>query len=369
MGTMRKVRKMGAYKTFKQYDSRWGRKNYNGSSTVAASACGPTAIACLAHAVNEKITPLDTIKYMQKHGYAIYKKGTAWAGIPACMKAYGLKDVKNVVTMPDVWSYLSKGYCAVFLMTYDYHLCKKYGIVWTTDGHFIAITGYKVKDGKHWVYVHDPGGRDHDGWYCYETQMRGLISQVWVGYVEGKLKPVKPTNPKTLIKKANAWADKTIKSNEYSYKRWNSKNKKTQICPICNKLTGEYKGWNCIGFVSAYLYHGAGLKNIECSCKGVGDDSFFNNVTIKSWRARNGENWDMITNGGKKGGSSIQAKNLKDGDVLVGYDNSGKFKHIVIYRGDGKYSDSTGTAKPNVGTRKYTDLTKRMNITRAFRMK
>ena len=28
--------------TYRQYDSRWGSKNYNGSSSYAAAACCPT---------------------------------------------------------------------------------------------------------------------------------------------------------------------------------------------------------------------------------------------------------------------------------------------------------------------------------------
>lgn len=46
--------------TFKQYDSRWGKKNYNGSSTMAAAGCGPTSCACDIYAINPKITPWTT---------------------------------------------------------------------------------------------------------------------------------------------------------------------------------------------------------------------------------------------------------------------------------------------------------------------
>lgn len=181
---------MGKYKTYKQYDSRWGSKNYNGSSTMSGAGCGPTAVACLAHAINPKITPWTVAKYMKSKGYAIYGNGTAWAGIPAAMQNYGLKDVKNVASMTEIFKLMENGYCAVFLMRAG----TRGGITWTTAGHFIAVTNYKVKDGKHWFYTRDPGGRNHDGWFCYETQMQGLIPQVWMGYVEGKLKPTpKPT--------------------------------------------------------------------------------------------------------------------------------------------------------------------------------
>ena len=80
-----------ASKTFKQYDSRWGSKNYNGSSTMAAAGCGPTACADLIYNIDPTITPWKTATYMKNRGYAIRNAGTAWAGIPACLKAFGMK--------------------------------------------------------------------------------------------------------------------------------------------------------------------------------------------------------------------------------------------------------------------------------------
>lgn len=174
-----------SYITYKQYDSRWGKKNYNGSSSMATAGCGPTSVAMLAYAVDGKTNPWDVAKFMQKNGYAIRNNGTAWAGIPAAMKHFGLKDVKNVSAMADVFSYLAKGYCAVFLFRGG----SRGGITWTTAGHYVAVTGYKHKNGKHYLYTRDSGGRNHTGWYCYETQMRGLIPQIWVGKV-GDAKPV-----------------------------------------------------------------------------------------------------------------------------------------------------------------------------------
>lgn len=179
------------YKTYKQADSRWGRKNYNGSSNMATAGCGPTSVAMLAYAVDGKTDPWDVALYMKKHGYAIRNNGTAWSGIPAAMKHFGLKDVKNVSDMSDVFKYLKKGYCADFL----FRAGSRGGITWTTAGHYVAVTDYKVVNGKHYLYTRDSGGRNHTGWYCYETQMKGLIVQAWVGLAKPKeIKPfVKPT--------------------------------------------------------------------------------------------------------------------------------------------------------------------------------
>lgn len=163
--------------TYKQADSRWGKKNYNGSSTMATAGCGSTACAMIAYGIDGKTTPLDTMKYMQSHGYAIRNNGTAWNGIPACLKAYGLQNVQDVPNMTKCWELMSQGYVGVFL----FRKGSRGGITWTTSGHYIAVTDYKVQNGKHYIYTRDSGGRNHTGWYCYETQMQGLLPKIWLG--------------------------------------------------------------------------------------------------------------------------------------------------------------------------------------------
>lgn len=179
-------------------------------------------------------------------------------------------------------------------------------------------------------------------------------------------KPTTPTvnvNPKAQA--AVDWGYKIAKTGKYKYKKWNDKKKNTKLCPICHPGSGD--GWNCIGFGSACFYHGAGTKDVTCSCSGLGTDSFFTKVTLNSWRARNGKNWDMVTNGGGKGGADIPASMLLPGDILICYNGDGKFKHLAIYAGNGKILESTKTRTPNVGERSYKDLCGRHHVTRAFR--
>ncbi|MBC6681414.1 hypothetical protein, partial [Zhenpiania hominis] len=72
-------------KTFRQYDSRWGKKKYppGSSCTMSGSGCGPTACADII--VNNKKhkhrTPNSTRAFMIKNDYAIAGNGTAWDGI------------------------------------------------------------------------------------------------------------------------------------------------------------------------------------------------------------------------------------------------------------------------------------------------
>ena len=183
-----------SYGKYRQYDSRWGRKNYNGSSTYSQAACGATACANILYALDSTITPVTTGSYMQKHGYAIRNQGTAWAGIPACLKAFGAKDVRQVDKMADVFDLMSKGYVGVFL----FRSGTKGGVTWTTSGHYVAVTGYKHKNAKHYIRTFDSGGRRHDGYFAYETTMKNLIVRVWLC----KVTPDKVAKPKTKYKGA-----------------------------------------------------------------------------------------------------------------------------------------------------------------------
>lgn len=205
---------------FKQYDSRWGKKNYNGSSTMAQAGCGPTAVADIVHNVDPNINPWKVAKWMKEHGYAIRNNGTAWAGIPAALKHFGLVSVLEVGHMADVFSFIKRGYKAVFLMKAG----KRGGVVWTTSGHFICVSAYKHEDGKHWFWTRDPGGRGNNGWHSYEGTMKNLIAKVWVCKVpEKKAIPVatKVSAP-SLKPKAKKLNDRAI-ADAYKYNTKRSK--------------------------------------------------------------------------------------------------------------------------------------------------
>lgn len=169
-------------KTFKQHDSRWGKKNYNGSSTMAAAGCGPTSVAMIAYNMNTSINPWTVAQYMKKHGYAIRNAGTAWAGIPAALKHFGLEQVKTSKSIDDVWKEMRKGDghgYGIFLFGKG----TRGGVKWTGSGHYVAITNYKEKNGKHYLYTRDSSTRNNTGWFCYEDHMKGLIKQTWTCYV------------------------------------------------------------------------------------------------------------------------------------------------------------------------------------------
>ncbi len=218
-----------SFGTYRQYDSRWGRKNYNGSSSYATAGCGPTSCANILHAINPKITPVTTGSYMKSHGYAIRNNGTAWNGIPACLKHFGAQDVRQVDKMTDVFKLCSKGYVGVFL----FRKGRKGGVTWTTSGHYVAITGYKYQNKKHYFRTFDSGGRRNDGFFCYETQMKGLIPRIWLCKVtKDAPKPIKkPTGkysgaiPNPTLKKGSSGPEvtKLQKFLEWYHPQWKFK--------------------------------------------------------------------------------------------------------------------------------------------------
>ena len=166
--------------TFKQGDSQWGGKPYPGGSyNLSNSGCGPTSIATiLANSINSKITPVDTWQYMHDHHYVVAGQGSTWAGMSDTLKHFGINAVHiSSPSASSIFQHMNKGHRYAILL---FSGGTQGGITWTLAGHFVASTGYKVENGKHWFYTRDPGGRNNDGWHCYEDTMSKLLCGIWI---------------------------------------------------------------------------------------------------------------------------------------------------------------------------------------------
>lgn len=182
---------------YRQADSRWASLPYpTRSSSFGGNGCG--CCACL-HVMIEldkykNWTPKDLRPYMVNQGFAIQNQGTLWSGITKTLQHYNF-NVINHPNMASVWNTLKnrKYKFGVILFRGG----TRGGVTWTTGGHYVAFVDYKVQNGKHYFYMKDSGGRHHDGWYCYETTMQGLIPQIWTanppaGSIGGGTTPVTP---------------------------------------------------------------------------------------------------------------------------------------------------------------------------------
>lgn len=118
---------------------------------------------------------------MVDQGYAYVNQGTTWQGIYDTLKHIGHKTVVWIGRndpMTDAWKELNKGNrIGVLLVDNSY---TPDGTYWTSSGHYVAFTDYKVKGGQHWFYIKDSGGRNHDGWFCYEKSIKGALPQLWI---------------------------------------------------------------------------------------------------------------------------------------------------------------------------------------------
>lgn len=175
-------------KIYLQYDSRWGNLPYPSKySTVATDGCGLLSVTHCAielYKYRDK-TPVYFHPFMKK--WAAEGNGTYRDGITAGLREY-LGNCTEHYTMKSLWDELSKGNrVGVIYFGEDYR--GPDGTLWTTGGHYQAFADYKVKNGKHWLYMKDSGSRHHDGWYCYEDSMKGCIpDRIWSAVKTGWMK-------------------------------------------------------------------------------------------------------------------------------------------------------------------------------------
>ena len=180
---------------FLQTDSRWGGLGYPRKPWyIRNCGCGEVAIAniIIEIAKYKKYTPA-TIQPYCKQFAAPNGDGTYFSGIPKMMKHYGLTEVKEHDTMAQLWKELEKGdRVAIYLMGSRPGGTKK--VHWTSGGHFVCSVGYKVKNGKHYVYVKDSYSNSslRNGWIAYEENMRNDVLRVWSGKLP-KEEPKKTT--------------------------------------------------------------------------------------------------------------------------------------------------------------------------------
>lgn len=168
---------------YKQADSRWGSLAYPTKAySFAGNGCG--CCACL-HVIIEQDkyknwTPKNLRPYMVDQGFATRGNGTTWNGIKLTLEHYG-NTVINHATMTDIFKTLDtrKEKNLPCLGVILFRAGTKGGVKWTAGGHYVAFVDYKKSGDKHYFYTKDSGSRNHDGWYCYETTMQGLIPQIW----------------------------------------------------------------------------------------------------------------------------------------------------------------------------------------------
>ena len=181
---------------YKQYDTRWAKLGYPKSPYfIKDCGCGEVAICNVIIEMDKyKNETPKTIQPYCKQFAAPNGNGTYFAGIPKMMEHYGLTEVKEHQTMNSLWNELAKGNrVAIYLM--GNRRGGSQGVHWTSSAHFVCSVDYKVSGSKHMVYVKDSNSTSpsRNGWISYEDNMRGDVSRVWSGKLNGTLYAAKTT--------------------------------------------------------------------------------------------------------------------------------------------------------------------------------
>lgn len=162
---------------FSQLDTRWSRLPYpTARYNIGTSGCGCVSVTHLLieTAKYKAYTPAKVQPYMKQ--FSVPAQGTTHAGISTALQHYGFIPTQHA-SVKDLFTALGKTKYKMGIILFIGGT--RGGVTWTSSGHYVAFTGYKVVNGKHYFYMKDSGGRRHIGWYCYETQMQGLIYKVW----------------------------------------------------------------------------------------------------------------------------------------------------------------------------------------------
>lgn len=175
---------------FKQYDTRWGTLGYPKKPWyIRNCGCGEVSICNIIIEMNKFAgqTPKTIQPYCVQFA-APNGNGTYFSGIPAMMKHYGLTEVKEHGTMPALFAELAKGNRVAILLMGSRKGGSK-GVHWTSSAHFVACTGYKKSNGKDMLYIKDCNSTSslRNGWLAYTENLKGDVSRVWSGKLNGAL--------------------------------------------------------------------------------------------------------------------------------------------------------------------------------------
>ena len=337
----RKTRTRKMNKTiYKQLDSRWASLPYpTKKSSFSGNGCG--CVACTHIAIEQQgkknWTPKKLRPWMVQKGYAVAGHGTTWNGITETLKHIGHKTVVKVWEQPMsvAWEELSKGdRIGIILFNGNY---APNGTHWSSSGHYVAFTNYKIKDGKHLFYCKDSGARNHDGWYSYERSMKGCIAKLWI------VKRIKEENKKDVAKEAVKAPAKSAASTK---KKTNAQKIVAKAKSFCwpygtKKSKYKYKTGKALATyktaLKKWFHRKAKISQTDCG--------YFVSTCVraagvsKTFQALPGKASDpypklpstlqIVHNGGK-----IPKGFLKDGDIVRYKKKNGHQHTLMIYKAE-----------------------------------
>ena len=149
-----------------QWDQRWGYVSY-GSSDIALSGCAPTCLSMVIVGLtgNRNATPDKIAEYAQENGYYLKGTGTSWSLLTEGASYLGVEGCEISLSKQTVQTALQQGQPII---------CSVGPGDFTTEGHFIVLTGMKY--GK--IKVNDPNCIRRSCLWDYEV-LEPQIKNLW----------------------------------------------------------------------------------------------------------------------------------------------------------------------------------------------
>ena len=127
------------FTVYSQYDPQWANKPY-GTSTIAASGCGPSAMAMIiTNLTKQQVTPDITAAYADSQGLYVDGQGSSWSIGPVLAKRWGLQSSALSKSVQSITAALQSGSLVI--------VAGKGPEPFTSGGHFIVIRAV-TSDGK-----------------------------------------------------------------------------------------------------------------------------------------------------------------------------------------------------------------------------
>ena len=154
---------------YSQYDKAWADNRY-GTSTIAASGCGPSAMAMIITALSGKqVTPADTTTYANTKNIYIPGSGSSWSIAPVLAQHWGLTAAAVGADTQKIAATLQAGGLVIGSGIG--------GLPFTSAGHYIVIRGIAA-DGK-WLI----GDSAHKDTNTQEWSPQQLLSEMNSGSI------------------------------------------------------------------------------------------------------------------------------------------------------------------------------------------
>lgn len=154
-----------------QWDERWGYGSY-GSSNIAISGCGPTALAMVVAGLKQDntITPYKVAKLAEEKGYYVENSGTTWDLMRKGGVYYGLNVKELPLSESSIFNALEKGHPII---------CNMRKGDFTINGHYIVLVG--IENGK--IKVNDPNSKIRSEILWEFSRIKNQIKNLWEFYL------------------------------------------------------------------------------------------------------------------------------------------------------------------------------------------